>query len=75
MTGYARDALVCCVCTIPIPLETSKTDEHGLAVHEECYVRKTISQFQRGSAIHLLADWFGSITVRFNLRLGVTDNY
>ncbi len=75
MTGYARDALVCCVCTIPIPLETSKTDEHGKAVHEECYVRKTISQFKRGRAIHLLGDWFGSISVRFNPRLGVTDNY
>ena len=52
MTGYARAAsqqsLVCCICTIPIPLETSKTDEHGKGVHEECYVRKTISHFRRG---------------------------
>ena len=79
MTGSARDAsqrsAVCCVCTIPIPLETSKTDEHGKAVHEECYVRKTISRFKRDSPIHLLADWFGSTGVWFHLRLGVTDKY
>ena len=65
MTGSAQDAshqsLVCTVCTMPISLETSKTDENGKAVHEECYVRKTISQFRRGGQIHLLADWFASI--------------
>jgi hypothetical protein len=70
MTGSARDAsqqnLACCVCTRPIPLETSKTDEHGKAVHEECYVRKTISRFRRASAIHLLADRFSSTGVRFH---------
>ena len=78
MTGSAQDAsqpsLVCTICAIPIPLETSKTDENGKAVHEECYVRKTISQFRRGSQIHLLADWFGSIGARFHLRHGVTDH-
>jgi hypothetical protein len=51
MTGSAQDAshqsLVCCVYTRPISLETSKTDEHGKAVHGECYVRKTISRFKR----------------------------
>jgi two-component sensor histidine kinase len=30
----------CCICNSPVPLETSKTDEHGQAVHEECYVLK-----------------------------------
>ena len=79
MTGYARAAsqqsLVCCICTIPIPLETSKTDEHGKGVHEECYIRKTISQFRRGSQIRPLADWFGSIGARFHFRPVVTDNY
>jgi anti-sigma regulatory factor (Ser/Thr protein kinase) len=28
----------CCICNSPVPLETSKTDENGQAVHEECYV-------------------------------------
>ena len=50
MTGSAQDvshqSLVCTVCTMPISLETSKTDENGKAVHEECYVRKTISRFR-----------------------------
>lgn len=51
MTGSAQDApqrsFACRICTEPIFLETSKTDEHGRAVHEECYVRKTISRFRR----------------------------
>jgi hypothetical protein len=78
MTGYARGAsqqsTVCRLCTVPMPLETSKTDEHGKAVHEQCYVRKMISRDRRGSAIRLLAHWFGSTGVRFHLRLGATDN-
>jgi hypothetical protein len=28
----------CGICNDPVPLETSKTDEYGQAVHEECYV-------------------------------------
>lgn len=50
MTGSAQYAsqrvIVCCICGGPVPLETSKTDERGKAVHEECYVRKTISRFR-----------------------------
>jgi len=30
----------CCICNDPVPLETSKTDEYGQALHEECYVLK-----------------------------------
>jgi hypothetical protein len=30
----------CSVCSGPVSLETSKTDEHGKAVHEDCYVLK-----------------------------------
>jgi hypothetical protein len=78
MTGSAQDvshlSLVCTVCTMPISLETSKTDENGKAVHEECYVRKTISQFRRGGQIHLLADWFASIGARFHISHGVTHH-
>ncbi len=33
----------CCICNNPVPLETSKTDEYGQAVHEECYVLKLCS--------------------------------
>jgi hypothetical protein len=31
---------LCAVCNGPVPLETSKTDENGKAVHEPCYVLK-----------------------------------
>jgi hypothetical protein len=33
----------CCICNRPVLLETSKTDEYGKAVHEECYVLKLCS--------------------------------
>lgn len=28
----------CSICKESVPLEESKVDEHGKAVHEECYV-------------------------------------
>jgi hypothetical protein len=30
--------VTCHICNEPIPLEASKTDESGLAVHEQCYL-------------------------------------
>lgn len=30
----------CSLCDKPVPLDTSKTDEYGKAVHEECYLLK-----------------------------------
>jgi hypothetical protein len=35
--------IVCCICAEEIPLEVSKANERGEAVHEECYVRSTTS--------------------------------
>jgi hypothetical protein len=32
----------CAICNNPVLLETSKTDENGHAVHEECYVLKVL---------------------------------
>jgi hypothetical protein len=32
--------VICSICGRRVNLETSKTDEDGQAVHEECYVRK-----------------------------------
>ena len=32
--------LLCRICGKPVPIETSKTDEGGMAIHEECYVLK-----------------------------------
>jgi len=28
----------CSICHKPVMLETTKVDEHGKAVHEECYI-------------------------------------
>lgn len=33
----------CSICGNSVSLETSKTDEQGSAVHEECYVGRTIA--------------------------------
>ena len=30
----------CWICSHALDLETCKTDEHGMAVHENCYVLK-----------------------------------
>jgi len=42
----------CCICNSPVPLETSKTDEYGQAIHEECYVAKVCpeSEFLKDGA-------------------------
>jgi hypothetical protein len=77
MTGsiqsVSRQSVVCCICAVPLPLETSKTDEHGTGVHEECYFRKTISQFRTDSAVQLSENWVRSIFVRFQRRFHATD--
>jgi len=36
----------CSICGCSITLELSKADEDGRAVHECCYVRKTLSKFR-----------------------------
>jgi hypothetical protein len=35
---------ICSLCNEPVELETSKTDENGRAVHEECYTLKMQSE-------------------------------
>jgi len=37
----------CSICGWSVTLELSKTDEEGKAVHECCYVHKTISKFRK----------------------------
>ena len=73
-TSYmSRRSAVCCICEIPLPLETSRTDEEGRAVHEECYVGKTISRFRTASTIQLHENWVNLIVVRFQRRFGAAD--
>lgn len=77
MTGSAQHAsqsgLVCCICAGPIPLETSKTDEQGNAVHEECYVSKTIRKF-KDDPMCLPENWLSLLVEHFEPRLRLTDN-
>ena len=44
----------CSICGNSVPLETSKTDEQGSAVHEECYVGRTIALFTQQRAERLV---------------------
>jgi hypothetical protein len=33
----------CVVCGKPVQLESSKTDEHGQAIHELCYITRLVA--------------------------------
>jgi hypothetical protein len=72
--GASQRSIFCCICAEPIPLETCKTDECGKSVHEECYVRKTISGFRSATALQLPENWFSSIILRFQRGPRVVDN-
>jgi hypothetical protein len=37
------DHLICSICNEPIRLETSKTDENGQSVHEDCYIQRLLA--------------------------------
>jgi hypothetical protein len=67
----SRPKLVCCICSKPVALEVSKTDERGNAVHEECYVRKTISKFKRDDSLRLSDDWLSTFSAQFQLALSL----
>lgn len=75
MTGSAHSTsqpcIVCCICAGPISLETSKSDEYGKAVHEDCYVRTTISRFRIANAVHPPENWLKAIVLRFRFRFRV----
>jgi len=49
----------CSMCNRPVLLETSKTDEYGQAVHEECYVLKlcSVAEFRDRASTSDPADW------------------
>jgi len=42
--SQVSQALECIICKDTVPLEESKTDEQGQAVHEECYFSMVISR-------------------------------
>jgi hypothetical protein len=40
MTPLLRATPYCCICGMPVRLESCKFDERGQPVHEDCYVAK-----------------------------------
>jgi hypothetical protein len=44
MIRRGKPLLNCSICNEPVTLETTKTDEAGKAVHEECYVLRLSKQ-------------------------------
>ncbi|HEY3974342.1 MAG TPA: hypothetical protein VGM18_15155 [Candidatus Sulfotelmatobacter sp.] len=34
----SHSVLHCAICSQPVPVETAKTDSHGRAIHEACYL-------------------------------------
>ena len=44
MNHRGKPLLKCSICNEPVALETTKTDEAGKAVHEECYVLRLSKQ-------------------------------
>lgn len=45
----ATKPLACWICGKQVDLSQCKVDEHGLAVHESCYVAKAILKSQQDS--------------------------
>jgi hypothetical protein len=78
MTGFAQSVshpgIVCSICDGSVPLETSKTDERGKAVHEECYVRTLISKFRIPNLSRRRENWLSSIFVRFQNARGTVQD-
>lgn len=44
---WKEPTTLCSICGWSVTLELSKTDERGQAVHESCYVRRTLSEFRK----------------------------
>ena len=34
-----KPLLLCQICGLPVPVETSKADAAGKAIHEDCYIK------------------------------------
>lgn len=39
-TILPKPSLLCSICKNPVAVETSKADEYGHAIHEDCYILK-----------------------------------
>ena len=52
MERSAELEIYCSICNEPVDLKTTKTDDHGKAVHEDCY----IMMHSRTNATHMLTE-------------------
>lgn len=43
---HSKEPITCSICGWSVTVELSKTDEDGQAVHESCYVLRTLSNFR-----------------------------
>ena len=55
ISGNPQRLPKCCICSEPVCLETSNTDEYGQALHEECYVLKLC--MKKKEEWHVLKLW------------------
>jgi hypothetical protein len=40
-----KSPLLCRICGKPVAIETSKADDEGKAIHEDCYVKRVKLEF------------------------------
>jgi hypothetical protein len=78
MTGpdqsVSQRDVICRICERRISLETSKTDERGQAVHEECYVREMISRSGVAKAVAPRENWLILARYQLRMRSGITPD-
>jgi azurin len=58
-SALSTPALVCSICQKPVSLNDAKTDEDGMAVHEDCYLikvglRKAVDSPRRMSGLYVV---------------------
>jgi hypothetical protein len=55
MAPLLRGILVCAICNRLVSLESCKIDENGQAVHESCYIVRTLQSSRRERPADILA--------------------
>ena len=60
ISGNPQRLPKCCICSEPVCLETSNTDEYGQALHEECYVLKLCMRKKTEEEWHVFKLWLNA---------------
>jgi hypothetical protein len=56
MAPLLRGIFRCWICGRRVALEDCKIDEHGYAVHENCYIGMALRHSRRKESIHVLVE-------------------